>query len=226
MAVFIPILLMGGIVGRLFREFAITLSVAILVSMLISLTATPMMCAYLLKPQESHGRLYQISETVFTWIIDTYGRSLSVVLRHSMITLLVLLGTVGLTGYLFVRIPKGFFPQQDTGRLQGQIIADQDSSFQTVDRILRQTIDTIGADPGSEHDRRLHRRRWDHQQRAPVRLAQAARGTQSQRRRHHRPAASKAGPHTGRFGVPAGRSGYASGRPQQRGPISVHSEQR
>ena len=147
-AVFIPILLMGGIVGRLFREFAITLSVAILVSMLISLTATPMMCAYLLKPQESHGRLYQISETVFTWIIDAYGRSLSMVLRHSLITLLVLLGTVGMTGYLFVRTPKGFFPQQDTGRLQGQIIADQDSSFQTVDRILRQTIEMIGADPG------------------------------------------------------------------------------
>ncbi|HXK00884.1 MAG TPA: efflux RND transporter permease subunit, partial [Verrucomicrobiae bacterium] len=147
-AVFIPILLMGGIVGRLFREFAITLSVAILVSTLISLTATPMMCAYLLKPQESHGRLYQISETVFTWIIDAYGRSLSMVLRHSLITLLVLLGTVGMTGYLFVRTPKGFFPQQDTGRLQGQIIADQDSSFQTVDRILRQTIEMIGADPG------------------------------------------------------------------------------
>jgi multidrug efflux pump len=147
-AVFIPILLMGGIVGRLFREFAITLSVAILVSMLISLTATPMMCAYLLKPRESHGRLFQISETVFNWVIDTYGRSLSVVLRHSVITLLVLLGTVGLTGYLFVRIPKGFFPQQDTGRLLGQIRADQDASFQSVDRILRQTIDTIGADPG------------------------------------------------------------------------------
>ena len=146
-AVFIPILLMGGIVGRLFREFAVTLSVAILVSMVISLTATPMMCAYLLKPQESHGRLYQISETGFGWIIDLYGRSLSIVLRYSFVTLLILLGTIGLTGYLFVRVPKGFFPQQDTGRLNGQIIADQDASFQSVDRILRQAVDTIGADP-------------------------------------------------------------------------------
>ena len=146
-AVFIPILLMGGIVGRLFREFAVTLSVAILVSMIISLTATPMMCAYLLKTQESHGRLYQISETGFGWIIDWYGRSLSIVLRHSFVTLLILFGTIGLTGYLFVRVPKGFFPQQDTGRLSGQIVADQDASFQSVDRILRKTVDTIGADP-------------------------------------------------------------------------------
>ena len=146
-AVFIPILLMGGIVGRLFREFAVTLSVAILVSMVISLTATPMMCSYLLKRQESHGRLYQISETGFGWIVDLYGRSLSIVLRHSFVTLVILLGTIGLTGYLFVRVPKGFFPQQDTGRLNGQIIADQDASFQSVDHILRQAVDTIGADP-------------------------------------------------------------------------------
>ena len=146
-AVFIPILLMGGIVGRLFREFAITLAIAILVSMVISLTATPMMCAYLLKPQESHGRLYQISEKAFNWIISIYGRSLSIVLRHSFGTLLILLGTIGVTGFLFVRVPKGFFPQQDTGRLLGQIVADQDASFQSVDRILRQTVDTIAADP-------------------------------------------------------------------------------
>jgi multidrug efflux pump len=146
-AVFIPILLMGGIVGRLFREFAVTLSIAILVSMVISLTATPMMCAYLLKPHESHGRLYQASEKAFNWIINTYGWSLSLVLRHSPITLMVFLGTIGLTAYLFVRVPKGFFPQQDTGRVLGQIVADQDASFQSVDRILRQTVDTIAADP-------------------------------------------------------------------------------
>jgi multidrug efflux pump len=106
-----------------------------------------MMCAYLLKPQESHGRLYRASEQAFQWIIDIYGRSLSIVLRHSFITLLILLGTIGLTGYLFARVPKGFFPQQDTGRLIGQIVADQDASFQSVDRILRQTINTIAADP-------------------------------------------------------------------------------
>ena len=146
-AVFIPILLMGGIVGRLFREFAIILAVAILVSMVISLTATPMMCAYLLRPHENHGRLYQASERFFNWIVAMYGRSLSVVLRHSLITAAVLLGTIGLTAYLFVRVPKGFFPQQDTGRLMGQILADQDISFQSLDQILLQTVNTIAADP-------------------------------------------------------------------------------
>ncbi len=146
-AVFIPILLMGGIVGRLFREFAITLSVAILVSMVISLTATPMMCAYLLKPEQRHGRLYEGSERVFNWIVAIYGRSLSIVLRHSLVTAVIFLGTIGLTAYLFIRVPKGFFPQQDTGRLMGQILADQDTSFQSMDRILLQTVNTIASDP-------------------------------------------------------------------------------
>jgi multidrug efflux pump len=88
-----------------------------------------------------------MSENAFNWIINTYGRSLSLVLRHSFITLLILLGTIGVTGYLFVRVPKGFFPQQDTGRLLGQIVADQQASFQSVDRILRQAVDTIATDP-------------------------------------------------------------------------------
>ncbi|MGD1072051.1 MAG: efflux RND transporter permease subunit, partial [Bryobacteraceae bacterium] len=113
MAVFIPLLLMGGIVGRLFREFAVTLSIAIFVSMIISLTATPMMCAYLLKPQHTHGWLYRTSERFFEWIVETYGRTLTAVLRHSFITLMVLLATIALNVYLFIRIPKGFFPEQD-----------------------------------------------------------------------------------------------------------------
>ena len=146
-AVFIPILLMGGIVGRLLREFAITLSIAIAVSMVISLSATPMMCAYLLKTEENHGKLYRTSETFFKWIIDLYARSLSVVLRHSLTTLLVLLATVVLTAYLFIQIPKGFFPQQDTGRITGQILASQEASFQSMDRILLQAVNTIAADP-------------------------------------------------------------------------------
>jgi len=146
-AVFIPILLMGGIVGRLFREFAVTMAIAILVSMVISLAATPMMCAYLLKPHESHGRLYETSERVFNWIAGIYERSLSIALRHSLITVLVFLGTIGVTASLFVRVPKGFFPQQDTGRVMGQILADQDTSFQSMDRILLQTVNTIAADP-------------------------------------------------------------------------------
>jgi multidrug efflux pump len=146
-AVFIPLLLMGGIVGRLFREFSITLSVAIAVSMLVSLTATPMMCAHLLKEQESHGWLYRASERAFTWMVNTYGRTLTVALRCAPVTLLVLIGAIALNIYLFIHVPKGFFPQQDTGRLNLNIQADQDTSFQAMDDILKQTLRIILADP-------------------------------------------------------------------------------
>jgi multidrug efflux pump len=146
-AVFIPLLLMGGIVGRLFREFAVTLSVAITVSMMISLTATPMMCAYLLKGQQSHGRIYRTSERAFNWVVDVYGRTLSVALRFRAVTLMVLLATIALNVYLFMRVPKGFFPQQDNGRLQGSVQADQDTSFQAMDKSLLQMVDIIDADP-------------------------------------------------------------------------------
>jgi multidrug efflux pump len=146
-AVFIPLLLMGGIVGRLFREFAVTLSVAIAVSMIVSLTATPMMCAHLLRQQHSHGWMYRTSERAFTWVVNTYGRTLTTVLRHPAITLIVLLATIGLNVYLFMRVPKGFFPQQDNGRIQGSIQADQDTSFQAMDKLLRQMIDIVAADP-------------------------------------------------------------------------------
>jgi multidrug efflux pump len=147
-AVFIPVLLMGGVVGRLFREFALTLSIAILMSMLISLTATPMMCAHLLRHHREHGRLYNASERVFTWVLDQYGMTLGVVLRHPAITLLALLATIALNVILFIRVPKGFFPQQDNGRIQGQIQADQDTSFQTMDNILVRMVNIVAADPG------------------------------------------------------------------------------
>jgi len=146
-AVFIPLLLMQGLVGRLFREFAVTLSVAIVVSMVISLTATPMMCAHLLRGEQKHGRLYQATERGFTFVVNTYGKALTVVLRHSFLTLLILLGTVALNVFLFIRVPKGFFPQQDTGRLNGSVQADQDTSFQQMDKMLRQYVDIVGADP-------------------------------------------------------------------------------
>ncbi|HLK63498.1 MAG TPA: multidrug efflux RND transporter permease subunit [Bryobacteraceae bacterium] len=146
-AVFIPLLLMGGIVGRLLREFAITLSVAIAVSMVVSLTATPMMCAHLLKEHESHGWLYNKIEDLFNWVVNLYGRVLSVVLRHAFVTLLVLITTLGLNVYLFAKVSKGFFPQQDTGRMSGQILADQDTSFQSMDRILKQMVNIVAADP-------------------------------------------------------------------------------
>jgi multidrug efflux pump len=146
-AVFIPLLLMGGIVGRLFREFAVTMSVAIAISMAISLTTTPMMCAHLLKEHTSHGWLYRTSERGFDWIVGLYGRTLDRVLRHPAITLGVLTATIALNFYLFVHVPKGFFPQQDNGRLNGTIIADQDTSFQSMEASLRQMVRMVRQDP-------------------------------------------------------------------------------
>jgi len=146
-AVFIPLLMMGGIVGRLFREFAVTLSVAITVSLAVSLTTTPMMCAHMLKEHASHGRVYRASERAFNWVIAMYGRTLSTVLRHPAITLAVLLATIALNVYLFIRTPKGFFPQQDGGRLMGQILADQDTSFQSMQKLLLRMSKIVQDDP-------------------------------------------------------------------------------
>ena len=146
-AVFIPLLLMGGIVGRLFREFAVTLSVAILVSLGVSLSTTPMMCAHMLREHSTHGWIYRTSERAFNWIIAQYGRTLTRVLRHPVITLLVLIGTIGLNVYLFYRTPKGFFPQQDGGRLTGQIQADQDTSFQSMQSLLLRISKIVEQDP-------------------------------------------------------------------------------
>jgi len=152
-AVFIPILLMGGIVGRLFREFAVTLSVAILMSMLVSLTATPMMCAKLLRPhdQEKHGRLFQATERGFQWILKQYENALTWVLRHQFFTLMVAVGTVVMTVVLFIIVPKGFFPQQDTGRIMGAVQADQDTSFQAMKVRLTQLAGIVGQDPDVAH---------------------------------------------------------------------------
>jgi multidrug efflux pump len=146
-AVFIPLLLMGGIVGRLFREFAVTLSIAIVVSLVVSLTATPAMCAHLLKQQKSHGWLYRTSERHFKWMVNAYGRTLATALRYSPVTLGILLATIALNVYLFIHVSKGFFPQQDNGRVMGAIQADQDTSFQAMDRILVQMSKIVAADP-------------------------------------------------------------------------------
>jgi multidrug efflux pump len=146
-AVFIPLLLMGGIVGRLLREFAITLSAAIGVSMVVSLTATPMMCAHLLKENQSHGRVYLAVEDLFNGMVNLYSKILTLVLRHAFVTLLILVATLGLNVYLFLRVPKGFFPQQDTGRMSGQILADQDTSFQSMDKTLLSMVKIVDADP-------------------------------------------------------------------------------
>ncbi len=147
-AVFIPILMMGGIIGRLFREFAVTLSVTILVSLLVSLTTTPMMCSRLLKESKSHGRMYRLSEKFFDFILRMYEVSLGWVLRHSALMLVVTALTLCLNVYLYVKIPKGFFPQQDTGRVNGNFIGDQSISFQAMAKKMTQLIKIVQADPG------------------------------------------------------------------------------
>ncbi|MCU1242120.1 MAG: acriflavin resistance protein [Candidatus Acidoferrum typicum] len=147
-AVFIPILLMGGIVGRLFREFAVVLSVAIAVSLFVSLTTTPMMCARFLKHESGkHGRAYRVSESIFNGMLHTYDIGLRWVLRHQFLILLLTIGTVCLNVYLFWATPKGFFPQQDTGRLNGMIQGDQDLSFAAMSQKMRIFTDIVAKDP-------------------------------------------------------------------------------
>ncbi|VIO78048.1 efflux RND transporter permease subunit [Bradyrhizobium ivorense] len=147
-AVFIPLFFMGGYVGLLFREFAITVSVALVLSLVISRTLTPMMCAYLLKPEsQQHGRIYRWSERGFDALLGLYEAGLKVVLRHRFITLMVMLGTIVVTGYLYVIIPKGFFPQQDTGLILGQSEAAQDISFQAMAQRQQAMLDAILRDP-------------------------------------------------------------------------------
>ena len=151
-AVFIPILLMGGILGRIFREFAITLSVAVAFSMIISLTTTPAMCAKLLKPEKDrkHNWLSRASENSFQRLYDGYARSLRWVLRHQPLVLAFTLGTVCLAIYLYIVVPKGFFPQQDTGRINANARASEDTSFQTMRQKLLDYMAIVKADPAVE----------------------------------------------------------------------------
>jgi multidrug efflux pump len=148
-AVFIPILLMQGLVGRLFREFAVVLSTAIAMSLVISLTVTPMLCAKFLRPESEtkHGRIYRASERGFDWMLKVYRGSLGVVLRHQPLTLLATIGTAVLSIYLYVIAPKGFFPQQDTGRLGGSVVAAQDISFPAMQAKMQQYVQIVLKDP-------------------------------------------------------------------------------
>jgi multidrug efflux pump len=152
-AVFIPILLMSGIVGRLFREFAVTLSIAIIISLGISLTTTPMMCARLLKRQrdEDHNKIFRASERAFNAVLGAYERSLGWVLKHSALTLIVLLLTIMLNGYLFWIVPKGFFPQQDNGTVFGGIQGEQDISFQAMQVDTLRFVNMIKTDPAVQN---------------------------------------------------------------------------
>jgi multidrug efflux pump len=152
-AVFIPILLMAGMVGRLFREFAVTLSAAIAVSLLVSLTTTPMMCATILRPEKqgAHGFLFRMSEQSFNWMHGHYDRSLRWALRHSRFMLGVIVITIVINVFLFILVPKGFFPEQDTGRIAGSIQAAQDTSFQAMKGKLLDIVDVIKTDPDVDY---------------------------------------------------------------------------
>jgi multidrug efflux pump len=148
-AVFIPILLMQGLVGRLFREFAVVLSTAIAMSLVVSLTVTPMLCAKFLRPEseKKHGRIYRFSERAFDGMLKLYRASLGVVLRHQPLTLVVTIGTAVLSVVLYWYAPKGFFPQQDTGRLGGAIQASQDISFPALRDKMLQYVQIVLKDP-------------------------------------------------------------------------------
>jgi multidrug efflux pump len=152
-AVFIPILLMGGIVGRLFREFAVTLSTAILVSMIISITTTPMMCAHLLKAhdQEKHGRVYRASERFFNGMLLGYRRSLEWVLENPGLVLVMLILVIALNVVLIIKIPKGFFPQQDTGALVGGVQGPQDASFPVMNNSIQKLVRVVKSDPAVQN---------------------------------------------------------------------------
>ena len=148
-AVFIPILFMAGLVGRLFREFAVVLTLAIAVSLLVSLSVTPMMCSRFLTSarERRHGRLYRLGERAFDAVLGLYALTLRWVLRHQRLTLAVTIATVCLNVYLFIIVPKGFFPQQDTGRLIGSIQADQDISFPAMRDKMREYVELVMTDP-------------------------------------------------------------------------------
>ena len=184
-AVFIPILLMGGIVGRMFREFAITLSVAVAISMVVSLTTTPMMCAKLLKSGKGQQAQLALPRSASAAFESCFTRhtpsSLRWVLRNQPLILGITLGTVCLAVYLYIVVPKGFFPQQDTGRLNGNARAGEDISFQSMRQKLTQYVDIVQTDPAVDSRHRLHR--W---QRGEYRQfqyhAEAALGAQGQRR--------------------------------------------
>ena len=228
-AVFIPILLMGGIVGRLFREFSVTLSVAVLISLLVSLTTTPMLCSRFIrvvKPSEQ-GRLYHASERAFEAVLSGYERSLRWALRNGALLMVLLLAIVVFNIYLYWDIPKGFFPQQDTGRLTGGIQADQSISFQAMEKKLARVHQAGAVRSGRRHRGRVHRRRLagrrPDQQRLRLHVAQAQERTQAVGGSGHRAPAAEAHPGGRRAPVPAGGAGHPRRRPPEQRPVPVHA---
>ena len=226
-AAFIPLLLMGGIIGRLFREFAVTVALCIAVSAFVALTLTPMMASRFLRPahEVGHGRLYRLSERAFDRLLLAYDRALGLVLRHRFATLCVFLATLAATIHLFIAIPKGFFPQQDTGLITGVSEAGQD--------VLVRRDDAPPAGAGRHHrhgscgghlrhvDRR-RRRDADPQHGPLLHHAEAAHRARCSGRPGDRPAEAPAREGGGREAVPAGRAGRERGRPHRADPVPVH----
>ncbi len=227
MAVFIPILLMGGIVGRLFREFAVVLSVAVFISLLVSLTTTPMMCARLLKPprKEGHNWAYRLSEAGFNKLHAGYDHGVRWVLKHQPFTLAIMLATVCLSIYLYIVIPKGFFPQQDTGSLNGSIQASQDISFDAMRVKQKQFTDIVLSDPAvdtivaSVGGGSTNYRKNEHP-------AQASGSTESECGRSDHSPAPQARRCGGSYAVPAGKSGHTRRWQNVQRAISIHAGKR
>jgi multidrug efflux pump len=230
-AVFIPLLFMGGQVGRLFREFAVTLSAAVMISLVISLTTTPMMCAWLLKPGGEHdknkpqGRLGRMAARSYDWVLKRYETSLDWALDSKGLVMLILVAVVGLNVYLFSAAPKGFFPQQDSGQLNGGLRADQSISSQALAAKLRQVVDIIRKDPavdtvvgftGAGRARgRLH-----------VRQPEAGQPAHRKRPGRHRAAAAAAQRGDGPARVPGHGAGRALGRAREQLHLPVHAQER
>ncbi len=238
-AVFIPILLMGGIVGRLFREFAVTLSLAILISMVISLTTTPMMCALVLRPQMDRAQRDRTladrqrtgdrprRRSLFDRALDLYERTLGWALRHSALLMLILLLCVALNVALFTIIPKGFFPEQDTGRLMGGMQADQSTSFQAMQIKLQQMVSIVQHDPAVDHVVGFTGSsgvRLD-QYRLGVHRAEAARPAARDGQGDGR-SASRAGGGAGGAAVPDADPGHQGRRPAVQRRVPVHAARR
>ncbi len=223
-AVFLPILLMGGIVGRLFREFAVTLSMAVMISLVVSLTVTPMMCSRLLRPMHDRkpGRFFRASERVFNGALTFYQRTLGWALRHMRLVALVLVATVGLNVYLYIVVPKGFFPEQDTGMMIGGIQADQSISFQLMKQKLAQFMAIIQADPAVASVVGFTGGRQTNSGFTFTSLKPLSERNVSVRT-GDRTAAPQAGAGPGRAAVPAGGAGHPRRRTAEQRRIPVHA---
>ena len=226
-AVFIPLLLMSGIIGRLFREFALTVTASIAVSALVSLTLAPMMCSrFMQREPETHGRVYRVIESGFTAMISFYRRTLDIVLRHQAITLGVFFATMALTIVMAIYIPKGFFPIQDTGLITGFAEAAQETAPDETMRLMRALGDVILRDPdvqGFGAADRLYRQRADGEYRPLLHHAQAARRAQAQLVADHRSAAAAIGQGARRQPLPAAGPGHQCRRAHRPRQLSVHA---